>query len=85
MSDADTLILSVFDNGDGRGLEQPALAEEKYTRGVIYKIDQKKMTVQQLWEVGKDLGHEYLHGRQELRRSVLFHRWSARPVRRSQR
>ena len=33
MSDADTLILSVFDNGDGRGLEQPALAEEKYTRG----------------------------------------------------
>ena len=59
MSDADTLILSVFDNGDGRGLEQPALAEEKYTRGVIYKIDQKKMTVQQLWEVGKDLGHEY--------------------------
>ena len=59
MSDANTLILSVFDNGDGRGLEQPALAEEKYTRGVIYKIDQKKMTVQQLWEVGKDLGHEY--------------------------
>ncbi len=36
-------------------MEQPALAEDKYTRGVIYKIDQKKMTVEQIWEVGKDL------------------------------
>lgn len=35
------------------------MAEDKYTRGVIYKIDQKKMTVEQIWEVGKDLGHEY--------------------------
>ena len=53
------VYLTVFDNGDGRGMEQPALAEDKYTRGVIYKIDQKKMTVEQIWEVGKDLGHEY--------------------------
>lgn len=58
-SDGNTLILSVFDNGDGRGLEQPPLPDMKYTRGVVYKIDQKKMTVQQLWEVGKDLGNEY--------------------------
>ena len=58
-SDKDTVYITVFDNGDARGMEQPALAEDKYTRGVIYKIDQKKMTVQQLWEVGKDLGHEY--------------------------
>ena len=57
-SDDNTLILSVFDNGDGRGLDQPALAEEKYTRGVIYKIDQKKMTVQQIWQVGQG-DHEY--------------------------
>mgnify|MGYP002228350287 FL=1 len=27
--------------------------------GVVYKIDQKKMTVEQVWEVGKDLGNEY--------------------------
>ena len=59
MSDGNTFMLSVFDNGDGRGLEQPALPEDKYTRGVIYKIDQKNMTVQQVWEVGKDLGNEY--------------------------
>ena len=58
-SDKDVFYLSVFDNGDARGMEQPALAEDKYTRGVIYKIDQKKMTVEQIWEVGKDLGHEY--------------------------
>ena len=24
---------------------------------MIYKIDQKKMTVEQVWEVGKELGH----------------------------
>ncbi len=58
-SDKNTVYITVFDNGDARGMEQPALAEDKYTRGVIYKIDQKKMTVEQIWEVGKDLGHEY--------------------------
>lgn len=49
----------LFDNGDGRGLEQPPIPSMKYTRGVIYKINQKNMTVQQLWEVGKELGNEY--------------------------
>lgn len=58
-SDERTILLTVFDNGDGRGMEQPALADEKYTRGVIYKIDQEKMTVQQVWEVGKKEGHDY--------------------------
>ena len=51
------VYLTVFDNGDGRGMEQPALADDKYTRGVVYKIDEKKMTVEQVWEVGKDFGH----------------------------
>ncbi|WP_278982886.1 aryl-sulfate sulfotransferase [Sutterella wadsworthensis] len=58
-SDKDVFYLSVFDNGDARGMEQPALPEMKYSRAVVYKIDQKKMTVEQIWEVGKDLGHEY--------------------------
>lgn len=31
----------------------------KYSRAVVYKIDQKKMTVEQIWEVGKDLGYDY--------------------------
>ena len=59
LSKGDIVYVSVFDNGDGRGLEQPPIPSMKYTRGVIYKINQKNMTVQQLWEVGKELGNEY--------------------------
>ena len=58
-SNKDTVYITVFDNGDARGMEQPALAEDKYTRGVIYKIDQDKMTVQQIWEYGKERGHAW--------------------------
>ncbi len=58
-SDKRFLYLSVFDNGDSRGMEQPPLAEMKYSRAVIYKIDQEKMTVQQIWEYGKERGHEW--------------------------
>ena len=58
-SDENVIYVSAFDNGDARGMDQPPLPEMKYTRGVVYKIDQKKMTVQQVWEVGKDDGHKY--------------------------
>ena len=58
-SDKDVVYVAVFDNGDGRGMEQPALFEMKYSRAVIYKIDQKKMTVQQVWEYGKERGSEW--------------------------
>ena len=58
-SKGDIIYVSAFDNGDARGMEQPALAEEKYTRGVVYKIDQKKMTVEQVYEVGKKEGHDF--------------------------
>lgn len=34
--------LTIFDNGDGRHLEQPALPTMKYSRYVEYKIDEKK-------------------------------------------
>ncbi|WP_140920128.1 aryl-sulfate sulfotransferase [Limnobaculum xujianqingii] len=51
--------LTVFDNGDGRGLEQPALPTMKYSRFVEYKIDEKNMTVQQVWEYGKDRGYDW--------------------------
>lgn len=51
--------LTVFDNGDGRGLEQPALPTMKYSRFVEYKIDEKNMTVQQVWEYGKDRGYDF--------------------------
>ena len=58
-SDKDVFYLSVFDNGDARGMEQPALPEMKYSRAVVYKIDQKKMTVEQIWEYGKERGHDW--------------------------
>ena len=44
-SDKNVIWVSVFDNGDARGMEQPALPEMKYSRAVIYKIDQVKRTV----------------------------------------
>lgn len=58
-SDDRFIYITVFDNGDGRGMEQPALPEMKYSRGVVYKIDQQKMTVEQIWEHGKEEGFEY--------------------------
>ena len=58
-SDKNVFYLSVFDNGDARGMEQPPLPDMKYSRAVIYKIDQNKMTVQQIWEYGKERGFEW--------------------------
>ncbi|CAD7289048.1 aryl-sulfate sulfotransferase [Campylobacter suis] len=51
--------LSVFDNGDARHNEQPAIASMKYSRGVEYLIDEKNMTVQQVWEYGKERGFDW--------------------------
>lgn len=42
-----------------RGLEQPALPEMKYSRAVVFKVDQEKRTVEQLWEYGKERGHSW--------------------------
>ena len=58
-SDKDVFYLSVFDNGDARGMEQPALPEMKYSRAVVFKVDQEKRTVEQLWEYGKERGHSW--------------------------
>lgn len=51
--------ISVFDNGDSRGMEQPAFASLKYSRAVEYVVDEKNMTVQQIWEFGKERGFEW--------------------------
>lgn len=51
--------LTVLDNGDGRHNTQPAMKEDKYTRYVEYKIDEDKMTVEQLWEYGKERGSDW--------------------------
>ena len=57
-SKGDIIYVSVFDNGDGRAFVQPEDKTEKYSRAVVYKIDQKAMTVQQVWSYGKKRGHE---------------------------
>ncbi|WOT06791.1 aryl-sulfate sulfotransferase [Shewanella youngdeokensis] len=57
LTDRDTL--TVFDNGDGRGFDQPAMPTMKYSRGVEYKIDEDKMTVEQVWEYGKERGYDW--------------------------
>ena len=51
--------VSAFDNGDSRGMEQPALVNMKYSRAVEYEIDEKAMTVKQVWEYGKQRGFEW--------------------------
>jgi arylsulfate sulfotransferase len=51
--------LTMFDNGDGRGYEQPAFVTDKYSRAVAYKIDEEKMTVSQVWEYGKERGFDW--------------------------
>ena len=58
-SDKRYIYMSVFDNGDARGIEQPALPTMKYSRAVVYKIDQEKMTIEQIWEYGKNRGNEW--------------------------
>lgn len=58
-SKGDTLYLTAFDNGDSRNMEQPAMPSMKYSRAVVYKIDQKKKTVQQVWEYGKERGNSW--------------------------
>ena len=53
------VYLTVFDNGDTRGMEQPAMAGMKYSRAVVYKIDENAKTVEQVWEYGKQRGSEW--------------------------
>ena len=55
-SDQHVIYVTAFDNGDARGMDQPALAEMKYSRAVVYRIDQDKKTIEQVWEYGKERG-----------------------------
>ncbi|MEO0898268.1 MAG: aryl-sulfate sulfotransferase [Bacteroidota bacterium] len=44
----------LFDNGDNRNYT----GQELYSRAVEYKIDEEKMTIQQVWDYGKERGEE---------------------------
>jgi len=46
----------LFDDGDDRNFD--TTATDHYSRAVEYKIDPVNMTVQQIWEYGKERGIE---------------------------
>ena len=50
----------IFDNGNNRSKikEEYINANNNYSRGVIYRIDTKNMTIRQVYEYGKDRGSD---------------------------
>ncbi len=67
-SNPDTIDLMLFDNGRGRYLydddllyaiqTEGAIPLEEYSRMVHYRIDEVNMTVEQIWQYGKEQGDE---------------------------
>ena len=51
----------ILDNGNNKSKvkEEYVSAEASYTRGVMYKIDTDEMTIEQIWEYGKERGSEF--------------------------
>lgn len=53
--------IMVFDNGHFRAKQKEnyLLNKDNYSRGVRYRIDTQKMTIQQIWQYGKERGAEF--------------------------
>lgn len=51
----------LFDNGNNKSKDKDKYvsASDSYSRGVMYKIDTKKMTIEQVFEYGKERGSEF--------------------------
>ncbi len=51
----------ILDNGNNKSKikEEYVAAENSYTRGVMYKIDTDNMTIEQVWEYGKNRGSDF--------------------------
>lgn len=51
----------ILDNGNNKSKieSEYVSASDSYTRGVMYKIDTKKMTIEQVWEYGKERGSSF--------------------------
>lgn len=51
----------VFDNGHFRSKNKDNYrsAKDNFSRGVRYRIDTDKMTIQQIWQYGKERGAEF--------------------------
>ena len=52
-----------FDNGAGRTkeskIDQKSTGKNVYSRAVVYRIDESNMTIEQVWEYGKELGGKF--------------------------
>jgi arylsulfate sulfotransferase len=67
--DEDTIDIMLFDNGNQRFAEDfdlqrairanEAIAPENYSRIVHYRINEKTLTVEQVWQYGKERGREW--------------------------
>ena len=51
----------IFDNGNNKSKKEDEYvsAEDSYSRGVMYKIDTDKMTIEQVFEYGKERGSDF--------------------------
>lgn len=51
----------ILDNGNNKSKnkDEYVSAENSYTRGVMYKIDTNNMTIEQIWEYGKERGNSF--------------------------
>ena len=51
----------ILDNGNNKSKieSEYVSASDSYTRGVMYKIDTNKMTIEQVWEYGKERGSSF--------------------------
>lgn len=51
----------IFDNGNNKSKNKKdyVKAKDSYSRGVMYKIDTKKMEIQQVWQYGKERKSEF--------------------------
>ena len=52
----------ILDNGNNKSKvsDDYVPAEDSYTRGVMYKIDTDKMTIEQVWQYGKERGSDFI-------------------------
>ena len=51
----------IFDNGNNKSKNEDEYvdASNSYSRGVLYKIDTVNMTIEQIWQYGKERGSEF--------------------------
>lgn len=51
----------LFDNGNNKSKnkEEYVSANNSYSRGVIYEVDQKNMTIKQIWQYGQERGSSF--------------------------